>query len=80
MDTMRRLESAIQRLEATVKQQAELHKFTYEALKLINKRLTRVEGLNSQTAEDLIKLNGLTDPLSRDTSITNPTFIFSLAD
>ena len=79
-NTMLRLEIAIKRLEDITNQQTELHKFTYEVLKLLNKRLTRMEGLDSQTAEYLTKNNGQTDSEGRDTSVTNPTFSVSSDD
>ena len=73
-NTMCRIESAIQSIEASVKQQEELLKAILQEIKRSNQMLAVTEGLNSKTAEYLAKNNGQTDPESRDTSTNNSPF------
>ena len=79
-NTMCRIESAIQSIEASVKQQEELLKAILQEIKRSNQMLAVTEGLNSKTAEYLAKNNGQTDPVGGDIRITNPTFTFSFDD
>lgn len=74
MDTMLRLEIAIQRLEAAIKRQEELHKTTREQIVLLNKMVAVVLGLHNPTAVDIIKSNGLTGPVVLDISKINPPY------
>ena len=83
MDTMLRLESAIQRLEAAVKRQEELHETTHEQIVLLNKMLAVTFGLRNPTAEDIediTKSNGLTGPVILDISKSNPPYYWGEAD
>ena len=80
MDTMLHLERAIQRLEAAVKRQEELHKTTREQIVLLNKMLAVTFGLRNPTAEDINKSNGLTGPVILDISKSNPPYYWDEAD
>ena len=83
MDTMLHLERAIQRLEAAVKRQEELHKTTREQIVLLNKMLAVTFGLRNPTAEDIediTKSNGLTGPVILDISKSNFPYYWDEAD
>ena len=73
-NTMCRIESAIQSIEASVKRQEKQLEAIFQGIMLLNKMLALKEGLNSKTAEYLAKNNGQTDPESRDTSTNNSPF------
>ena len=83
MDTMLRLENAIQRLEAAIKRQEELHETTREQIVLLNKMLAVTFGLRNPTAEDIediTKSNGLTGPVILDISKSNFPYYWDEAD
>ena len=73
-NTMCRIESTIQSIEASVKRQEEQLEAIFQGIMLLNKMLALKEGLNSKTEEYLAKNNGQTAPESRDNSTNNSPF------